>query len=429
MRKTNMSSLTSHLSIKYQLALLGLAIALIAAPVMLRFQPVWAADSCSTPATNYGTDTTSVTLSGTATYTIWTHMEIPSSSANSILLNINGTCYNVGGGTSIPANTWEWIDYYDGKSANTVGQSLNQGNQNVQFIGTSSGARVDEVELVPGTCTPTGNGNNCVTTTTTGGSSSGGTGSAGGGGSVATVGTSTNNNSGSGYTSGGINGGTLTPTNTSTPTQVTSPFTVQPATSSNSNSDPIVKVQYYLSNKLLATVTTSPFSYRVNTKKILNGTYTLKTNTIYKSGNTSVTSQTIIIKNPASFTQLMLAAEHYIVPEIVTLFILIVGIALIRKRMRSRQQLDGSSGGSTDIGGGSYMPLSYASTSYPTESQPVPFQSPEKPADNPVPASVGDTFVPLSYANSPNPSPLPQTPVQPLTDNMPSGNNKPTQYP
>jgi len=68
-----------------------------------------AADSCTAPGTTYGTDTMTVVVPASATYTIWTRMLAPSSSANSILLSIDGTnCYNVGGGSGIPANSWTW---------------------------------------------------------------------------------------------------------------------------------------------------------------------------------------------------------------------------------------------------------------------------------------------------------------------------------
>lgn len=356
----------------------GFAAALITGVLALGHQSVWAADSCSAPATNYGTVSMSVPSLPAGTYTIWTHMKIPSSSANSVLLNVGGTCYNVGGSTSIPANAWEWINYYDGRNTNVVQQSLGQGTQSVKITGQSSGVRVDQIEFVLGSCVPSGTGGNCV-------SSGGSTGGSTGGGGTATGGT--RSSSGGGNVSVLGQNGTLTPTDTGTPTQVGGSVTLQPGTSAG---DAIIEVQYYLNNKLLAAVTTPPFSYHLDTKKILNGTYTLTTKTTYASGNATSTSQKLIVKNPFSFTQLMLMARHYIVVEIILLIVLIVAFRLLRKWLRSRRPPADSLPPAAGSGGGGtpYIPLSYNNSPYP-----VPTGTPGNPAplpQLPVPPVVGE---------------------------------------
>jgi len=123
-----------------------------------------AADSCTPPATTYGTDTMTVSVPASATYTIWTRMLAPSSSANSILLSIDGTnCYNVGGGSSIPANSWAWVNYNDGSSSNVIQASLSQGTHTFVLTGTQSGVGIDRIEaLTDGSCIPTGTGDNCA---------------------------------------------------------------------------------------------------------------------------------------------------------------------------------------------------------------------------------------------------------------------------
>jgi hypothetical protein len=133
-----------------------------------------APDSCSAPSTAYGSDTMSVYVPTTATYTIWTRMQAPSSSANSILLNIDNTnCYNVGGDSSIPTGSWDWVDDYDGNTANIINVSLSQGTHSFELTGTESGVSIDRLIAVPVdsggdvSCTPTNTqddtaGDNCA---------------------------------------------------------------------------------------------------------------------------------------------------------------------------------------------------------------------------------------------------------------------------
>jgi hypothetical protein len=131
-------------------------------------------DSCTPPSTTYGTDTMSVYVPATATYTIWTRLQAPSSSANSILLNIDNTnCYNVGGDSSIPTNnTWDWVDDYGGSTANLVNVSLSSGTHTFTLTGTESGVSIDRIIAVPTSsgnvsCTPSNTqddtaGTNCA---------------------------------------------------------------------------------------------------------------------------------------------------------------------------------------------------------------------------------------------------------------------------
>jgi hypothetical protein len=131
-------------------------------------------DSCTPPATTYGTDTMSVYVPATATYTIWTRMEAPSASANSILLNIDNTnCYNVGGDSSIPTNnTWDWVDDYGGDTSNLINVALSSGTHTFTLTGTESGISIDRIIAVPTSggavsCTPTNTqddtaGTNCA---------------------------------------------------------------------------------------------------------------------------------------------------------------------------------------------------------------------------------------------------------------------------
>ena len=133
-------------------------------------------DSCSPSGTTYGTDTMSVYVPVSATYTIWTRLEAASSSANSVHLNIDNTnCYNVGGDSTIPTDgtTWDWVNDYDANTSNIVNVSLSQGTHSFVLTGTQSGVSIDRVIAVPVngsgnvSCTPTDTqattaGDNCA---------------------------------------------------------------------------------------------------------------------------------------------------------------------------------------------------------------------------------------------------------------------------
>jgi len=396
-----------HLSTKYWIVTLLFVSTLVMGIVVLGHQYAYAADSCTAPATSYGTDRVTQSLSTSGSFTIWAHMEVPSTSADTVLLNVNGTCYNVGGGSSIPTNSWQWVNYYDGSSANVMQQSLSQGTQSILLTGTASGVRVDAVEFVPGSCTPSGNGSNCTTSTSSSGSS-GSTGSTGSSGSTTgstsstssagtsgSSGSTTNNSQGHGVAVVG-NNGTLTTTNTSTPSQVSTPVTLQPNASTTGSSDPILKVQYYLNKKLLDTATAAPFTFHFDSTKYLNGTYTLTTKTTHRSGAVTSTSQKLIIKNPASFTQFMLQAAHYSIYLFMLLIVVGAAIYLLLMRLRNRQFTPEMQLPNTVLPvdpNAATLGQSYPEPTAPLPPLPQPYQllptQPETPNDNPAQQDPG----------------------------------------
>jgi hypothetical protein len=62
----------------------------------------------------------------------------------------------------------------------------------------------------------------------------------------------------------------------------------------------VSRVQYYLDAKLVATVTTPPYSYKVNTSTLKPGKHTLKSVIYYTDGTTKTTTQQFNIKSPPS---------------------------------------------------------------------------------------------------------------------------------
>jgi hypothetical protein len=104
----------------------------------------------------------------------------------------------------------------------------------------------------------------------------------------------------------------------------------------------LVKTEYYLNNKLIATRTSAPFSYQLQSQNFANGTYTLTVKRYYSSGNMTTTSQKLVIKNPASFKQFMLTAQKYLPQASIAIVLIAVAaffaVRFFLRRRRAMQQ-------------------------------------------------------------------------------------------
>ncbi len=103
----------------------------------------------------------------------------------------------------------------------------------------------------------------------------------------------------------------INPTGTSTSIPVGDNDTIQIETPVDVNPLPIQpdginKIEYYLNDKLMATVKTAPYTYHLDTKKLLNDKYKLTTRTYYSNGQSKSVSQTVVVNNPFGFNQVML---------------------------------------------------------------------------------------------------------------------------
>lgn len=134
---------------------------------------------------------------------------------------------------------------------------------------------------------------------TTGGGTTGG-GTTGGGTTVPSTGTTTtttNNTS--------VNVGTKGTTGVKVPNggsvAVSSDVTVQPTTQ---QTEGVIKVEYYLGDKLVDTETKAPYAYNIATSTLKNGKYELKTKTYYENGTTKESTQHVEITKAASKTKL-----------------------------------------------------------------------------------------------------------------------------
>jgi hypothetical protein len=125
------------------------------------------AAACTVPTTDYGTVTQTVTIPGSSstTFRIWSRLESSAtdSTANSYLLQIDGSsCYTVGGST-ISSSSWTWVDYQNGNASSTVNASLSPGNHSIVMIGDAAGVKLDRLIFTADTaCVPTGTGDNCA---------------------------------------------------------------------------------------------------------------------------------------------------------------------------------------------------------------------------------------------------------------------------
>jgi hypothetical protein len=117
-----------------------------------------------TPDPTLGSVNKNLSASTAGTYRIWSRIQVPDTTNNSYYLQVDGSCaINVGDSSSIPANTWTWVNYQDGNSANLSSVDLTQGTHQVLLSVREKGVKVDRVVLAADTtCVPTGNGDNCA---------------------------------------------------------------------------------------------------------------------------------------------------------------------------------------------------------------------------------------------------------------------------
>jgi hypothetical protein len=334
------------------------------------------AAACPTPATSYGTDTMSTTLTNATTYTVWVEMQTASSADNSIDLQIDGTtCYVVGGSSSMALNTWDWIKYQGGNTSDTMQISLTAASHTLELIGTEPGVEVNTIELLgDNTCVPTGTaGTNCttgqpvtssspsatvsptsttkpkttspspsaspspITTTSTPITTSGKGGETGTTTSTGTI--FTNGSDGTVIVptqttpGGGTNLQSVSNSNTA-PVELSSPVTVIPNYSSTQT---IQEVQYYLNNKKVYTATKSPYTYNLNTNKLSNGKYTLGSKTFYTSGQINTASETILVRHSFWKTAYISLINNLVVIVIVLAIIgIIIWQAIMHRRLVSK---------------------------------------------------------------------------------------------
>lgn len=181
----------------------------------------------------------------------------PDTTNNTYLLEIDGnTCYSVGGGSSIPANSWTWVDYQNGTTSSKINATLSAGNHTFKMIGNAPDLKLDRIVTTTDTaCTPSGTGDNCAN-----------------------------------------------PADTTPPTaSITSPTggtvkgTVTVNASASDDSGTVSQVAFFVDDiQVGAADTTSPYSFSWNTATASNGTHTLTVKATDPSGNVGTSASVVV---------------------------------------------------------------------------------------------------------------------------------------
>jgi hypothetical protein len=140
--------------LKIALSLFSLTL-LVVVGVSLIGKPSVAEAACA-PATSFGTDTMTVTVPSTGTYTSWIRMESPDGTNNQVMMSVDGgTCYTMA--KTMAANTWTWVDTQSGSST-PLSLSLTAGTHTIVLTGNQAGVSVDSLLFTGDTsCNPNTN--------------------------------------------------------------------------------------------------------------------------------------------------------------------------------------------------------------------------------------------------------------------------------
>ncbi len=126
---------------------------------------VSAQTACAALPTDKGQAVSDISATSAGTYYVWVRMMAPDTVSNSVYLQVNNSLCNVNfGDSSIPPNTWTWVNYRDGTSASKVSTNLVSGANKLYIAGRENGVKVDKVIFTANsTCIPSGFGENCTT--------------------------------------------------------------------------------------------------------------------------------------------------------------------------------------------------------------------------------------------------------------------------
>ena len=240
------------------------------------FVPQTATAACATPNPSYGSANMQLSVATAGTYRIWTHINAPDATNNSLLLEINGECFVVGD-SAISANTWTWVNHQNGTTSTKITANLNAGTQTIKVIGREPNVKFDRVLAVADqNCTPSGLGENCMTATDT----------------------------------AKPNVTITTPADNAT---VSGVVNIKATATDNTS---VSKVEFYVQNQLKVTDTAAPFEYSWDVTDLANGTYTLSTKAYDPTGNSATDTQAVTVKNgdaqaPTAPTDLKSTATTY----------------------------------------------------------------------------------------------------------------------
>lgn len=121
------------------------------------------AQACTYTPTSANSVSSTINIAGDGNYYIWSRILAPDNTNNSFYLQIdNGCAINIGDSADISSNSFSWINYQDGNSANPILVNLTAGAHTVKLIEREPGVGIDKIIYTQDpACIPTGVGNNC----------------------------------------------------------------------------------------------------------------------------------------------------------------------------------------------------------------------------------------------------------------------------
>lgn len=125
--------------------------------------------ACTPPTTSLGKVDGSFSIPAAGTYTVWARIKVPDSANNSLVLDIDGTnCGNIIGDAVSTVNSWVWVNYKSGNTANIFTTTLAAGNHTYTVHWPENGVQLERIIFASDpACVPSGSGENCVPVTTT----------------------------------------------------------------------------------------------------------------------------------------------------------------------------------------------------------------------------------------------------------------------
>lgn len=97
--------------------------------------------------------------------------------------------------------------------------------------------------------------------------------------------------------------------------------------------DTITKVEYYIDGNLVATRTSAPFTYALDTTKLVNGSHALTIKTHYASGHIESATDKLNVSNPITLSYIL---AHYSTGIVVTIAALVIVALVVWKLLLPR---------------------------------------------------------------------------------------------
>lgn len=220
--------------------------------VMIVARPQKAAAAACAPSGDRGAVTYTLTNVTAGTYKVWSRMMSAGGGNDSYFLEIDGnTCYVVGDNTGISSSSWTWVDYQNGNTGTKINHNFSAGNHTIKLIGREDNVKLDRVLFLTGSCTPTGNGDNCTIVNES-----------------PTV-------------------SFVSPTPANNATVSTSPVNI--AVSASDSDGSIQRVEFQIDNGQVQTDNSSPYEYSWPVSAANNGSHTIKATAFDNQGVPSTT--------------------------------------------------------------------------------------------------------------------------------------------